>query len=125
MIKSISLHNFRNVGNKTYDLNNNLIIFVGNNGVGKTSILEAIYLCTTSKSHRTNNFKDLIRFNNSNSEVLLKTDNRYLSIYLGENKSYFINGKKVNNLEFINNMIYKAKLRNKLSFFISVIFRKI
>lgn len=104
MIKSISLHNFRNVGNKTYDLNNNLIIFVGNNGVGKTSILEAIYLCTTSKSHRTNNFKDLIRFNNSNSEVLLKTDNRYLSIYLGENKSYFINGKKVNNLEFINNI---------------------
>lgn len=104
MIKSITLQNFRNIEKTSYDLDNNLVIFEGNNGVGKTSILEAIYLTTTSKSHRTNNYKDMIKFDTKQSIVTLKTNNRVLEIILSDNKKYFINNKKVSNIEFINNI---------------------
>ena len=52
IIKSISLTNFRN--HKKYHLNCNkdVTLILGENGCGKTSVLEAIYILTRGKSFR-------------------------------------------------------------------------
>ena len=61
MIQKIKLTNFRLFDDINLSTNNSLVIFSGKNATGKTSILESIYLCATSKSHRSNDVKALIK----------------------------------------------------------------
>ena len=61
MIKQIELNNFRNFDKVSFDTNCRLVIFQGRNATGKTSILEAIYLVSTSKSHRTQDLSLLLK----------------------------------------------------------------
>ncbi len=44
-------------------------IFYGDNAQGKTNILESIYLCGTTKSHRGTKDRDLIRFGEEESHI--------------------------------------------------------
>ena len=37
-------------------------LFYGNNAQGKTNILEAVYLCGTTKSHKGSKDREMIRF---------------------------------------------------------------
>lgn len=104
MIKSLILDNFRNLKHKELALNNRLVIFKGPNASGKTSILEAIYLASTSKSHRTNNYKEMINNASAEASIALETD-KSLKINLDrEKKHYFINGREKKNLEFLGNI---------------------
>lgn len=62
-IKSIKLINFRNFSELKFDFNRHLNILIGENGCGKTSILEAIYLLSTGRSFRTNNLLKTMKIN--------------------------------------------------------------
>ena len=53
MIRSLKLANFRLFDNLNLDFNNSFVILSGKNATGKTSILEAIHIAATTKSHRT------------------------------------------------------------------------
>jgi len=61
-VKEIQLINFRNYKNLNIKLSKNINVFVGNNAQGKTNILESLYYCGLSKSHRTNKDRELIRW---------------------------------------------------------------
>lgn len=61
-VKNIRLINFRNYGDQKVELNEQLNIFIGKNGQGKTNLLEGIYACAMGKSFRTNRDKELINF---------------------------------------------------------------
>ncbi len=52
IIKSVKLVNFRNHTNYQLKCNSNTSLILGDNGWGKTSILEAIYILTRGKSFR-------------------------------------------------------------------------
>ncbi|MBQ3347959.1 DNA replication and repair protein RecF [Candidatus Saccharibacteria bacterium] len=52
IIKSINLTNFRNHATYHLDFNPDTTLILGDNGWGKTSILEAIYILTRGKSFR-------------------------------------------------------------------------
>lgn len=52
LIKSISLTNFRNHANYNLECNPTTTLILGENGCGKTSVLEAIYILTQGKSFR-------------------------------------------------------------------------
>lgn len=73
-IKSIDLENFRNYEHIHIDLEKGVNIFYGENAVGKTNILESIYLCSTTKSHRGSKDKEIIKFNNNESHIRLLFD---------------------------------------------------
>lgn len=54
LLKKIFLENFRNHHNSSYELGEKITIFLGENGQGKTNILEAIFCLSTTKAFRTN-----------------------------------------------------------------------
>ena len=62
LIKSIKLQNYRNYNNLEIAFHEKTNIFYGDNGQGKTNILEALYLAGTTKSHRRTKDRDLIQF---------------------------------------------------------------
>ncbi|MBI4039157.1 DNA replication and repair protein RecF [Candidatus Daviesbacteria bacterium] len=60
-IKQLNLTNFRNYSNLSLNFDHRPTIFVGNNAVGKSNILEAIYLLSTTKSARVEIEGELIK----------------------------------------------------------------
>jgi len=60
ILNNIKVKNFRCLNNVNLDFNENLNIIVGNNGQGKTSLLESIYLLAFTKSHKTNFEREVI-----------------------------------------------------------------
>ena len=52
ILKNISIHSFRNYSKLDLELNDEMNIIYGNNGQGKTNILESIYVLALTKSHR-------------------------------------------------------------------------
>lgn len=60
-LKSLNLINFRNYAQLDLSFDQRPTIFVGNNAAGKSNILEAVYLLSTSKSQRVENEDELIK----------------------------------------------------------------
>ena len=58
---SISFTNFRNIENNTIDLLSKEVYFVGDNGQGKSNILESIYMVSYGNSFRTKNDDEIIK----------------------------------------------------------------
>ena len=52
IIESIELKNYRNYKELHMEFNQGTNILYGDNAQGKTNILEAVYVCCTSKSHK-------------------------------------------------------------------------
>lgn len=61
MLKHFELTNFRNYEKYSIDFAKTMIL-VGPNGIGKTNILEAIYLLSTARSWRTNHDNETVRW---------------------------------------------------------------
>lgn len=64
-INNLQLVNFRNYEHTQIQLGPNLNLFVGPNAQGKTNILEAVYLCATGRSFRTNKDQEMINWGQS------------------------------------------------------------
>lgn len=97
ILKNLKLKNFRNYGELSIDLFKGINIFYGENAQGKTNILEALYIFSSSKSHRGVRDKDLVKFDCEESEIEIDfiSQNREQSakynIYTEKNKKLFIN----------------------------------
>ncbi len=105
MISEIKLKSFRLFDNVTYKTNNQLVIFSGQNAVGKTSVLEAIYLCSSTKSQRENDITNLVKDNDDFLVVELKADNNYKVVISKAGKSYYINKNECKKAsDFIGNL---------------------
>ena len=68
-IESLELKNYRNYQNLQLDFDKGTNIFYGDNAQGKTNILESVYLCGTTKSHRGSKDKEIIRFGEEESHI--------------------------------------------------------
>jgi len=66
---SISLCNFRNLENKTIDLSAPEVFLVGQNGQGKTNLLEALYLASYGNSFRTRNEAEIYKKNTNEYSI--------------------------------------------------------
>ena len=60
-LKSLYLRNFRNYTEAEAHFSPHLNVFYGDNGQGKTSLLEAIYLIASGRSFRTQHLNELIK----------------------------------------------------------------
>ena len=68
-IQKLQLKNFRNHVNLNIDFNTKTTLIVGNNGIGKTNILEAIHLLASTKSLRTNYDREMISHNENIAHI--------------------------------------------------------
>ena len=63
------LNHFRNYGSCEFEPCAGVNVLLGNNGQGKTNLLEAMYLCCTGRSHRTRQDRELIGWNEDFASV--------------------------------------------------------
>ena len=58
---NISFYNFRNLNNNKIDLLSKEVYFVGENGQGKSNILESLYYCAYGNSFRTHYDSEIVK----------------------------------------------------------------
>ena len=68
-IKQLKLKNYRNYDLLELDFDPSTNILYGDNAQGKTNILESIYMCGTTKSHRGTKDRDMIRFGQEEAHI--------------------------------------------------------
>lgn len=101
IIKSLELENFRNYDSLSLNFDYGTNILYGDNAQGKTNVLEAIYVSSTTKSHKGSKDKDIIHFDKEEAHIktiLLKGNMEYrVDMHLRKNKSkgIAINGQKL------------------------------
>jgi DNA replication and repair protein RecF len=61
-LERLSIKDFRCFDKNSVDFTDGVHAIVGDNGKGKTSLLEALFFCITGTSFRTPHVKELIRF---------------------------------------------------------------
>lgn len=69
IIESLELKNYRNYKELHMDFDPGTNILYGDNAQGKTNILESIYVCATTKSHRGSKDRDIIEFGQDESHI--------------------------------------------------------
>ena len=76
ILKQLQLQNFRNYSKAAFDFDPHTTIIVGQNAIGKTNLIEAIYLVATGKSFKSEKEGQLLRFGQSVTRVkaLLSSD---------------------------------------------------
>ena len=71
IIESIELKNYRNYEKLHMDFSSGTNILYGDNAQGKTNVLEAVYVCSTTKSHRGSKDKEMVRFDEEEAHIKL------------------------------------------------------
>ena len=76
-ITKLNLVNFRNYSSLNINFHSGLTILAGENAQGKTNILEAIFLLSLAKSHRTNHDQEMIQWDKKIARIegLIKKEN--------------------------------------------------
>ena len=104
-IETVQLRNFRNYQDLELHLDQGTNIFYGDNAQGKTNILESVYLCGTTKSHRGSKDREIIRFGEEEAHIRMQVMKDGLSykidMHLRKNKA---KGAAINGLP-----IHKAR----------------
>lgn len=72
IVESIKLDHFRNYESLKLKFDRDTNIFYGDNAQGKTNILEAVYFCGTTRSHRGSKDRDIIQFREEESHLRMK-----------------------------------------------------
>ena len=91
IVESVELKDYRNYEFLDMKFNEHVNIIYGDNAQGKTNILESIYMCSTSKSHRGSKDREIVRFGEDESHIklnVLKHGMKYrIDMHLKKNKS--------------------------------------
>ena len=98
IVKSLKLNQFRNYESLEVSFDGGTNLFYGNNAQGKTNILEAVYLCGTTKSHKGSKDREIIRFGEEEAhirmELVRKGSSYEIDMHLKKNrpKGIAVNG---------------------------------
>lgn len=101
IINSIELQDFRNYETLKLDFDSGTNILYGDNAQGKTNVLEAIYICATTKSHKSNKDREIIHFDKEEAHIrmyLEKDAYEYkvdMHLIKSKSKGIAINGQKI------------------------------
>ena len=90
-IESIELLNFRNYGQLHMDFHEGTNVLYGDNAQGKTNILEAVYVCSTTKSHKGSKDKEMIRLGKDEGHLRMNFEKKgiphRIDMHLKKNKT--------------------------------------
>ena len=75
-ISSVELKNYRNYEYASIPFADGINILYGDNAQGKTNILESLYVCSTTKSHRGSKDKEMIRFGEKEAHIRMMVNKK-------------------------------------------------
>ena len=108
-IQHLKLTNFRNYSSLEINFNENVNIFIGDNGKGKTNILESVYVLSLTKTNRFGIEDNLIKFDEDFAKIegfVLRDDlikKQEVRLYKNK-KQIFINNKEMHKVkDYISN----------------------
>ena len=90
-ITQLELSEFRNYESLSVQFDPSVNILYGDNAQGKTNVLEAIYLCGTTKSHKGSKEKEMIRLSSEESHIRMQIEKagipHRIDMHLRKNKA--------------------------------------
>lgn len=96
LIKNLRLSSYRNHHRSSFEFDDHLNIIIGNNGTGKTNILESITLLSNARSFRTSNDRDLIEKGEQYSVIDSSGSEGKIKVVINQKgKSLFYNDQPV------------------------------
>jgi len=114
-IEKLELNNYRNYETLLLEFDHGTNILYGDNAQGKTNILESVYVCGTTKSHKGSKDREIINFNEDESHIRMfvnKNEDVYqidMHLKKSKTKGIAINGvpiKKAAELFGIVNFVF-------------------
>ena len=117
-LKNLELKNYRNYEHVKLEFDKSSILLVGNNGNGKTNLLESIHYLSTGRSHRTHIQDELIKWGSDFSLIRARLG----SEEKGKGYTIEIEIRKNNNIKIRINDVYQKKKSDFISILPSVIF---
>lgn len=102
-LSKVSLQNFRNYERADFDFDR-VTVVVGENGAGKSNLMEALYLLATGKSFRAERDTEMIKYNAQCSVLNAQCDGVDLRVVLGERKRFEVNGVVRRQIDFVGNL---------------------
>lgn len=91
LVSNLKLYNYRNFNYKEINLSDGLNIIIGDNGTGKTNILESLIVLSNTKSFRTLEDYNLIKKDKEYSKIEAISNNKYKVVINDINKRLYIN----------------------------------
>ena len=123
MITSLKLRQFRNHNNLELDFHDPLVVITGQNAIGKTNILEAIYVSSLTKSFRVSDYKLVSRGKDFFTIDRVQDDqNIHVRLTLSgssKNKQIRLNKSNITQLSFIGRFPVTLFEPNDLGLFTS------
>ncbi len=114
MLHSLSLQNFRSYKDRVFEFSENTTLIVGPNTIGKTNIIESVFLISTGKSFKTDKDVQMLSIGKEVGRVKAKVDdlklevvltNGYVSGVKSQYKKFLINGVAKRRADFAANLI--------------------
>ncbi len=99
LVRSVALTKYRNYDSLSLETGNRINLFVGPNAQGKTNLLEALFVLSITKSHRTHKDRELIRWNAERAVLQASVDKKYGPVALEVAVSAGGKAVKINGLE--------------------------
>ena len=100
-VKELRIRNFRNIQNTSINFEHGINVLYGDNGQGKTNIVEAVHLALTGRSHRESSLKNFLGPVSDTAviELTLSGENSSeyeFSLTISQNKKiYTLDGEKI------------------------------
>ena len=111
-VKDLEVRDFRNLAFQRIEIDKKCTLFYGENGQGKTNILEAIWLMSCGKSLRGALDREMVAFGKSSAQVKLNCEDGIRSIpfearlYTEKRKELFIQNEKITkNADLLGNLL--------------------
>ena len=110
IVKKLVLRNFRNYDFAQVEFDPKLNIIVGENGAGKTNLVEAIYFLSLARSFRTSEYGDLIKnkrqYSTIEAQVEQDTINKDIVALMTSNaKKFTCNDKQIRKISDLSKLI--------------------
>lgn len=104
ILEKLTLQNFRSYQKQNFEFSASTNLVLGNNGAGKTNLLEAIFLLATGKSFRADKDEQMVLYGQEFGRVIARVDDRDLTVVLTKPKRFLINGVPKRKMDFIGNL---------------------
>ena len=105
-LEKIHILKFRNLSDQYFSPDSAINLILGENGQGKTNLIESLYYLGHGRSFKTKNLKDIIPFNDDQIQISAIVSGQKISLNKTREKSQvLVDGKKIPSNSFLSQLL--------------------